>query len=104
MAHANLPSRARWRFPIGDDAAGPANNGIPSRRRPSDEVEEKVVRLAFSEQVAPATDVEPPQSLSVLKFGRGAGGAATAEAIIADLYELLENQTDARTQGLARAC
>lgn len=79
-------------------------NGIPSRRRPSDEVEGKVVRLALSEQVVPATDAELPQSRPVLKFGRGAGGAATAEAIIADLYELLEKQTGARTQGLARAC
>ena len=34
--------------------------------------------------------------------GRGAGGAATAEAIVADLYELLEAHTS--TVSLARAC
>ena len=36
--------------------------------------------------------------------GRGAGGAATAEAIVADLYELLEKRNARRGPPLARAC
>src|SRR3546814_8637503 len=30
LAHANLPSRARWRSPSGDDAAGPATKRVTS--------------------------------------------------------------------------
>lgn len=37
-------------------------------------------------------------------LGRGAGGAATAEAIMADLYELLEKRNANRPQALAVAC
>jgi homoserine dehydrogenase len=36
--------------------------------------------------------------------GRGAGGAATAEAIVADLYELLGTRLRANSRTGARTC
>src|SRR3546814_2140337 len=77
LAHANLPSRARWRSPSGDDAAGPATKRVTSSI---------VLRICEGSRMtlsvlpgfqpalrpsspAPGRDAAATSSLYVLKFG-----------------------------------